>query len=170
MSDVLEGKAILIVDDEPDVLESLRDLLDMCLIDSAPDFDTAKRFLKTKSYDGAILDIMGVNGYDLLELTHEIGIPALMLTAHALSSKHLVDTIKSGAYAYVPKHEMANISDFLAEMIETKGKNQRKPKKWFQKLSPYFDEIFGSDWKNNHREDLKDLNLALSREELEKIL
>ena len=166
----LEGKAILIVDDEPDVIESLRDLLDMCIIDSAPDFETAKRFLKTKSYDGAILDIMGVNGYDLLELTHEIGIPALMLTAHALSSKHLVDTIKNGAYAYVPKHEMADISDFLAEMIEAKGKNQQKPKKWFQKLSPYFDEIFGSDWKNNHREDLKDLNLALSREELAKIL
>ena len=170
MIDALEGKTILIVDDEPDVLESLRDLLDMCIVDSAPDFDTAKRFLKTKSYDGAILDIMGVNGYELLELTNEIGIPALMLTAHALSSKHLVGTIKSGAYAYVPKHEMANIYDFLTEMIEAKDKDQQKPKKWFQKLTPYFDENFGPDWKHKHREDLKNLNLIHSREELEKIL
>ena len=170
MSDVLEGKAILIVDDESDVLESLRDLLDMCIVDSAPDFETAKRFLKTKSYDGAILDIMGVNGYELLELTNKIGIPALMLTAHALSSENLVKSLKNGAYAYLPKHEMADISDFLTEMIEAKEKGQQKPKRWFEKLSPYFDENFGPDWKDNNREILQDLNLAPSREELSKIL
>jgi DNA-binding response OmpR family regulator len=45
MSDVLAGKAILIVDDEPDILESLEELLDMCVIDSAPDFDTARLWI-----------------------------------------------------------------------------------------------------------------------------
>jgi DNA-binding response OmpR family regulator len=76
MNDILAGKAILIVDDEPDILESLEELLDMCVIDSAPDFDSARRFLKSKSYDGAILDLMGVNGLELMELTYEIGTPA----------------------------------------------------------------------------------------------
>ena len=84
-NEILKGKKILIVDDEPDILETLEELLDICIIDTAPDFETAKKFLDKNSYDVAILDIMGVRGYDLLELANEKGIPALMLTAHALS-------------------------------------------------------------------------------------
>lgn len=165
MSDILAGKAILIVDDEPDILESLEELLDMCVIDSAPDFDTARGFLKSKSYDGAILDLMGVNGLELMELTYEIGTPALILTAHALSSKNLVKTLRGGAYAYIPKHEMANISEYLSEMIEAsemldaKEKGREKPNKWFKKLASFFDKAFGPSWKDKHREELEDLNL-----------
>jgi DNA-binding NtrC family response regulator len=168
MNDILAGKAILIVDDEPDILESLEELLDMCVIDSAPDFDSARRFLKSKSYDGAILDLMGVNGLELMELTYEIGTPALILTAHALSSKNLVKTLRGGAYAYIPKHEMANISEYLSEMIEAsamldaKEKGREKPNKWFKKLTSFFDEAFGPSWKDKHREELKDLNLTNS--------
>lgn len=33
-----------------------------------------------------------------------------------------------------------------------------------------FDKNFGSDWQLEHEEDLKDLNLTHTREELEKIL
>ena len=97
MEEILKGKRILIVDDEPDILETLKDLLDMCIIDTAPNFETARKFLKKTSYDAAILDIMGVKGYDILELTKEKGIPALMLTAHALSADNLVRSIKGGA-------------------------------------------------------------------------
>jgi len=168
MSDVLAGKAILIVDDEPDILESLEELLDMCVIDSAPDFDSARRFLKSKSYDGAILDLMGVNGLELMELTYEIGTPALILTAHALNSQNFVKTLRGGAYAYIPKQEMINISDFLSEMIEAsemleaKEKGTEKPNRWFKKLASFFDETFGPGWKDKHKEDLKDFNLINS--------
>jgi DNA-binding NtrC family response regulator len=164
MSNFLAGKTILIVDDEPDVPETLKELLDMCVIDSALDFETAKQFLKSKSYDAAILDIMGVDGYELLDLTEKIGTPALMLTAHALSAKHLVKSLKNGAYSYIPKHEMINISDFLSEAIKAKEKGWHKPIKWFKKLMPYFNEIFGSGWKDTHKEDLKNLNLVNSHE------
>ena len=37
MAETLKGERILIVDDEPDVLETLGELLDMCVIDFAPD-------------------------------------------------------------------------------------------------------------------------------------
>ena len=160
----------MIVDDEPDVLDTLRELLDMYVVDSAPDFDTAKRFLKVKSYDAVILDIMGVKGYDLLELTEKSETPALMLTAHALSPEHLVGTLKKGAYSYIPKHEMINISSYLSEVINVREEGKHKPKKWFKKLTPYFDEKFGPGWKDKHREFLKDFNLTHSREELEEIL
>ena len=162
MSDVLAGKAILIVDDEPDILESLKELLDTCVVDCALDFETAKQFLKSKSYDAAILDIMGVDGYELLDLTEKIGTPALMLTAHALSAKHLVKSLKNGAYSYIPKHEMINISDFLSEAIKAKENGWQKPIKWFKKLIPYFDEVFESAWKDTHKEDLRKLNLTKS--------
>jgi len=71
MDDILKGKKILIVDDEPDILETLEELLDVCLIDTAPDFEGARKFLENNMYDVAILDIMGVGGYDLLELTRK---------------------------------------------------------------------------------------------------
>ena len=44
MSDevTLEGARILIVEDEADVVETLRELLDMCAVDTAADFETGK--------------------------------------------------------------------------------------------------------------------------------
>jgi CheY-like chemotaxis protein len=102
MAEILKDKRILIVDDEPDILETLKELLDVCIIDTAPNFETAQKFLKNDTYDAAILDIMGVDGYDLLELTTKKGIPTIMLTAHALSADNLVKSIKEGARSYLP--------------------------------------------------------------------
>ena len=170
MSETLNGKKILIVDDEPDVFETLKELLDMCMIDYAPDFDTAEKFLSKNSYDAAVLDIMGVKGYDLLALAKKRETPALMLTAHALSPDHLVKSIKEGAYSYIPKHEMADIHTYLDDVIQSKQKGNRKPKKWFRKLSPFFNKKFGPDWTNQHKEFIKEFDLTHTREELEKIL
>jgi PleD family two-component response regulator len=60
---LLQGKKVLIVDDEPDVLDSLTDLLSTCMIDRASTFEEAKELLETYSYDVAVLDIMGVNAH-----------------------------------------------------------------------------------------------------------
>ncbi len=73
--EILKGKRVLIVDDEPDILETLEEMLDTCLIDTAPNFQTAEKFLNKNRYDIAILDIMGVRGYDLLELCGRVGHP-----------------------------------------------------------------------------------------------
>ena len=59
----LEGKRILIVDDEPDVLDTLADLLPMCVVTKASNFEQAKDLLESQYFDMAILDIMGVQGY-----------------------------------------------------------------------------------------------------------
>jgi len=170
MNESLKGKKILIVDDEPDVLDTLGDLLTMCDIDYARDFETAQRLLKEKSYDAAIFDIMGVKGYDLLELAKERDLPALMLTAHALSPDHLVKSIKGGAYSYIPKVEMVDIANYLDEVIQAKFQGGRKPQSWFRKLGPFFDKKFGSDWRNQHKDVLRDFDLTHTREDLEKIL
>ena len=84
---MLKGKRILIVDDEPDVLELLTELLDMCKVDPASSFEEAKNLLENNYYHIAVLDIMGVQGYELLEIANKREIPALMLTAHAISEE-----------------------------------------------------------------------------------
>ena len=66
--DLLEGKRVLLVDDEPDVLDTLEDLLPTCETVKASNFKVAKDYLKSEYFDLAILDIMGVEGYQLLEI------------------------------------------------------------------------------------------------------
>lgn len=41
----LKDKVILVVDDEPDVLETVEEELDMCLVHKATDYDTALQYL-----------------------------------------------------------------------------------------------------------------------------
>ena len=157
--DILKDKKILIVDDEPDILETLIEMLDVCLIDTAPDFETAKKFLSKNTYDAAILDIMGVRGYDLLQITTQKDIPALMLTAHALSPEHLIKSIKEGAHSYVPKDKMVDIETFLRDLILAHEKGLKKHGRWFERLKPFFDKQFGPEWREADKDFWKDFDL-----------
>ena len=69
--EIISGKRVLIVDDEQDVLDTLAGLLDICKIDTATSFEEGKSLLQDNVYDIAILDIMGVKGFDLLEIAHK---------------------------------------------------------------------------------------------------
>ncbi len=40
--DILKSKKILVVDDEPDVLESLEEILEECDVETASSFESAK--------------------------------------------------------------------------------------------------------------------------------
>ena len=153
MNDIkmLEGKKLLIVDDEPDVMETLKDLLDMCAIDAATDFETAEKLLNQNKYDVAVLDIMGVKGYDLLEIANKNGIPALMLTAHALSPDNFGKSIAEGAEAYIPKEKMTEIAVYLADLLKAQ-KGDEKPYRWFSRLKSFFESQFGKGWLESYRE------------------
>lgn len=143
----LKGKKLLVVDDEPDILETLEELLDICTIDAAANYEAAVKFLNKETYDAAILDIMGVRGYDLLKLTTERKIPTLMLTAHALSPDNLVKSIASGAHAYVPKDKLADIGVYVADIIEADRKGRKIGTTWFTRLKPFFDKKFKQGWR-----------------------
>jgi DNA-binding NtrC family response regulator len=169
---ILKGKKILVVDDEQDILQTLKEELDMCVVDSAPDFEAARKFLDRYDYDAAILDIMGVRGYDLLSITAEKGIPTLMLTAHALSPENLVTSIKQGAQSYVPKEKMSEIATFLADVLEARERGINKHGNWFARLKPFFDKKFGADWREKEREFWMDFdkNYIVTKKELEEIM
>ena len=143
------GKKLLVVDDEIDILESLEDLLDDTFqVDSAASFEEAVACLKNNTYDVAILDIMGVRGYDLLEATHTLGIPTLMLTAHALSPDNLKKSIELGADAYIPKDKMVDISLYVEDVLISRQNKKKNNYKWYVKFMPLFDKFFGEGWKD----------------------
>ena len=153
MSDTnpLEGKSVLLVDDEPDVLDTLEDLLPMCQTARASDFEAAKDLLEGQHFDLAVLDIMGVSGYELLEVCTERGVIAVMLTAHALSPDHLIKSYKKGAASYLPKEEMINIASFLNDVLDAIAKGKNPWVRWYERMSSFWEEKFGPYWKANDK-------------------
>ncbi len=150
--DLLDGKRILLVDDEPDVLDTLEELLSMCDLERASNFEEAKGLMEKGHFDMAILDIMGVNGYKLLEIANEKGISAVMLTAHALSPDNIVKSFKEGAASYVPKDEMVNITTFLHDILEAKQKGKSSWWRWYDRLSQFCDKKFGPKWQDEDKD------------------
>jgi CheY-like chemotaxis protein len=142
---LLKNKVILIVDDEPDVLESIAEQLDMCRIHKAQDYYSAIQHLASFTFDIVVLDIMGVDGFKLLKDSVSRGFPTVMLTAHALSPEALKKSIKLGAVSFLPKEKMADLESFLEDVVLGGGKSVWG--KLFDKLGSYFSRQFGPDWK-----------------------
>ncbi len=151
-ADIIRNKTILIVDDEPDVLESLVEILQTCRIDTATSFSDGYELLVSVNYDMVILDIMGVDGFDLLEAANKKGIPALMLTANALDEKNLKEAARKGAAYFVPKEKMSDIDLFVADVL-TAVETRKNP--WiqlFDRLGGFFDKKFhGTDWREKEK-------------------
>ena len=143
--DPLKDKVVLVVDDEPDVLDTVAEELDMCVVHKAQDFTTGLQYILSFTYDVVILDIMGVNGFELLRNAVSRGFPAVMLTAHAVTPEALKKSIKLGAVSFLPKERISDLREFLAEVVV----NGHKPLwiKVFDKLGAYFNKRFGPDWK-----------------------
>jgi DNA-binding NtrC family response regulator len=140
----LKGKTVLVVDDEPDILETVAEELEMCIVDKAQDYDTALQYLASYTYDVVILDIMGVNGFDLLENSVDRGFPTVMLTAHALTPEALKKSIKLGAVSFLPKDKMTELRPFIEEVVLGEGRPVWQ--KFFERLGAYFNKRFGPDW------------------------
>jgi len=152
---LLDGKTVLIVDDEPDVLDTLEDLLTMCDIVRAGDFNTARELLAARRFDLAILDIMGVSGYELLDICVRRNIVAVMLTAYARTPADVRQAFDKGAAFYIPKEEMANIEIFLNDVLDARQKGQNTWGRWYRRLSRFSEKAFGEDWMKNEDDLLK---------------
>jgi CheY-like chemotaxis protein len=145
----LKDKFILVVDDEPDVLETVEEELDMCIIRKATDYDTAIQYLSGYTFDIVILDIMGVNGFELLKDAVSRGFPTVMLTAHALSPESLKKSIKLGAVSFLPKEKIPELRSFLEDVVL--GDGNPVWRKLFDKLGSYFQKRFGPDWQEQDK-------------------
>jgi len=145
---ILNGKKILAVDDEPDILEVLEgEILGTCpdcTFDKATAYEAAAKMLETP-YDVVILDIMGVRGFDLLDLAVSRNMKVAMFTAHALNPQALERSFKKGARAYIPKEKLGEIVPYLESILTT----DYLPG-WLYllgKLMDFFDSKFEPGWK-----------------------
>jgi CheY-like chemotaxis protein len=146
---ILNGKSILAVDDEPDVLtvlkEEIREACPDSRFDKASTYEDAVARMISLTYDVIILDIMGVRGFDLLELAVSRNFPVVMLTAHALTPEALKHSFEMGARAYLPKEKLGEIIPFLEDAL----KYEFLPgwKRLLEKLEGFFSERWGQYWK-----------------------
>jgi CheY-like chemotaxis protein len=148
---LLEGNKILIVDDESDVLETLQDLLTMCEVSKASSFEEAQQIMNSQEFDLLILDIMGVDGYKLLEIAHQKKITTVMLTAHALNPEDTKKSLEKGAAYYLPKEEMVNIAKHLSDVLAAQKEGKSTWFSWLDKFASLYDKKFGSDWQDNDK-------------------
>jgi CheY-like chemotaxis protein len=145
---ILNGKYILAVDDEPDVLTVLEDEIlgaaPKCKFEKATTYEEAVKKLKSQTYDVVILDIMGVRGFDLLELAVSRDFRVAMLTAHALTAEALKRSFEMRARAYLPKEKLGEVVPFLEDVL----KYEYLPgwRRVLEKLKGFFDSKFESDW------------------------
>jgi len=142
----LARKRILVVDDERDVLETLQEILEMCILHKAADFDTAVDLMNKNTYDAVVLDIMGVNGFELLRHAAAKGFPTVMLTAHAATPESLKKSIELGAVAFLPKEYILETKEMLEDVVTGGGKRLWWMKS-LDKTDAFFSKYYGSDWK-----------------------
>jgi len=155
---VLKGKRILAVDDEEDILEIIKELLEDSRVDTAHDYQSASQKISETRYDLAILDVMGVNGLKLLEEAVDRAIPAVMLTANAINPETLIASIDKGAIAYLPKEKLSELDELLGKILSAHERGEPPWKLLFELLGDYFDQYFGPDWKKKDQEFWSELS------------
>jgi CheY-like chemotaxis protein len=151
---ILDQKKILAVDDEPDILNVLEEEVtsncSVCVFDKATNYDEAVKLLQSRNYDLIVLDIMGVRGFDLLEIAVKKNLKAVMLTANALSPENLKRAHDAGARAYLPKQKLGEIVPFLEDAL----KYEFEPgwKRLYEALRGVFTDLWGRDWEKLEKE------------------
>ena len=156
---ILNGKSILAVDDEADILDVLEEeVLEYapnCKIEKVTTYQEATKKLESESFDAVILDIMGVRGFDLLEQSVKRNFPTAMLTAHSLNPESLKRSIEMGAYAYLPKEKIDEIVPFLEDILESSD-GSTVWGRLMNKLDGYFSSRWGELWKKSEEKFWKD--------------
>jgi len=149
---ILNGKRILAVDDEPDILAVLEDEIvayaPNCEIEKVTTYQEATKKLESQTYDVVVLDIMGVRGFDLLDQAVKRNFQTAMLTAHSLNPESLKRSIEMGACAYLPKEKLGEIVPFLEDIVES-ADGSTVWGRLMNKLEGYFSSRWGDLWKKS---------------------
>jgi CheY-like chemotaxis protein len=167
---ILDGKRILAVDDEPDVLDVLEEEIlgaaPKCKIEKVATYHQAMERLTSQTYDVVILDIMGIRGFELLDLSSKRNLTVAMLTAHSLNPESLKRSIEMKARAYLPKDKLGEIVPFLETVLE----EEYLPgwSRLMRKLEKYFDSQWGKSWKKSEEDFWKEFDARISDKKAKK--
>jgi DNA-binding response OmpR family regulator len=165
-SEILQDKLILAVDDEEDVLDIIEEELSESAhvtLHRATTFERAQQYLVSYTYDLVILDIMGVRGFELLQIAANAGFPVVMLTAHAFTPDALKKSIELGARAYLPKEKLGSLTPFLEDVL--KLNYQSAWQRALDQVGTLFNRKFGSSWRKTEDEFWRDFEKKLTVDE-----
>jgi len=168
----LKGKHILAVDNEPDVIKTIQEILFQAKVDTAEDYKTASQMIMETRYDFAILDIAVGNGIKLLDECVRKNIPAIMLTANSINPESLMQSVKKGAVSYLSKDHLNELASLISELLDVKNQGRPSWKLLFKKLGNHFNLHFGSRWKDDDKDFWDDFekNWGISKGIQERLL
>jgi PAS domain S-box-containing protein len=119
--------AILIVDDDPDIRESLGDMLrhEGYLVESAGSGEDALQRVQQMRFDAAILDIHlpDLHGLSVLKVLTELdaSLPVIILTGDA-TADNTIGALSKGAFAYLTKpYNSLELKAVLRRALSVKG-------------------------------------------------
>ncbi len=118
---ILEGKQILAVNDDPEVLavleEEIFEACPTCRFDKATTYIEALEKMASLTYDFVVIDTKGARSLDLVNLAVMLKSPVAMLASDPLNPDVLKRSVKMGARAYLPKDKLEEIVPFLEDML-----------------------------------------------------
>ena len=171
-------KRILIVDDDLNIAELIKDLLiiDNYIAEYVLSGEEALEILKKQKYDLIVLDVMlpNLNGFEIIEKIRKYETPVLFLSAKT-DEESVIKGLKLGAEDYIRKP--FNRLEFLAR-IENILKRNTKTKELYNFKDITLDKSKRIVSKNDKIIDLrpkeyellelflKNINIALSKEEI----
>ena len=162
---ILNGKRILAVDDEPDVLAVLEEEIlgaaPKCKLEKAATYEEAIQKLESQNFDVVVLDIMGVRGFDLLDVAVRRNFQVAMLTAHSFNPESLKRSIDMKARAYLPKEKLGEIVPFLEDILEETDHLSGWARQ-MEKLEGVFTERWGADWQKSEAKFWKEFGKKIS--------
>lgn len=145
---ILREKEFLAVDDEPDILEVIVEEFPESNVVVAGNFEAALELIQNRRFDLIILDIMGVNGLELLIHCGKRGMPATVLTAHAINVESLNRSIELGAVSFIPKDELIKLPEYIAEILDCLENGHTHWRQLFKRLGDYFKDRLGIVWED----------------------
>jgi len=120
------GRRLLIVDDEPEMVASLRDIAEMhgWATDGAASGEEALSLFDRTNYDAVVMDIRmpGISGVEALRRMKERrpGVPVILITAHT-APELIAEAVKAGVTQVLSKPVPVRV---LFRRLEQVGEDQ----------------------------------------------
>ncbi len=138
---ILEGKRILVVDNEREILNILSEALAASEVVVAGNLDEARFLIAEKIFDLAILDAVGVKGCDLLQDCQAHKLPAAMLTPREVEVRSINEAMKRGVMSFFPRDDLHRLPETVADLLEHLEKG-RFSTRFFRRIRAAFREIW----------------------------
>ena len=114
---LLIGREVLLVEKNPDLLDTMEEWLDMCLIHKANDCDSAMQYLLGYTYDFVVLGMEGRDLRELLEICVMRKFPTVVLVPSSIPPEALKTYTNLETLYFHPKEKVTEISGFLEDIL-----------------------------------------------------